>query len=142
MADLSDYAIAAIVLSVVAIALIVAILVLVIPRSSEGSSSGMVSRAMSVQGVVGAVGSSSDDHAIELLQSEMDFSRVVYPWDPAYESLRHGYNTANDPHPIAIVLTRTDDEVIRTLAFLRRTKIPFCLRGLAHSFAPQLSSCR
>lgn len=59
---------------------------------------------------------------------------VVYPWNLEYNTLRQDVNRRFNVFPLVIVMTKTEEDVIRAYKFARKFNIDISLRGGAHSF--------
>jgi hypothetical protein len=61
---------------------------------------------------------------------------AIYPWTPGYDIFRQIVNRRFVAFPWLIAMTNKESQVVRALRAAIRYKIPFCIRGGAHSYEP------
>jgi hypothetical protein len=69
-----------------------------------------------------------------LFKFQRHISKVIYPWNSEYNTLRFGVNKLCNVYPLIIVMAETERDVIRSFIFARKYNIEISLRGGAHSF--------
>lgn len=57
---------------------------------------------------------------------------IIYPWDAAYYIEKIGYNRIIQVYPLAIIMTKTLEEIVWALNLATRLSIPFSIKSGGH----------
>jgi len=71
-----------------------------------------------------------------ILSLKDSVSEIIYPFTDGYDFYRLNYNHRFNFYPVAIVRVHSIDDIINTIKFCRKTKIPIRARGGAHCYQP------